>query len=111
MSFLTLTCNGITWYPKHPDACVDMLGYIPEFLSAIDPRPAAEQFDERYRSGGWKPFKGFRMRDNGNMRYPGDPETRLLYEATLNAETIRVYESAWVAVVQPGGEFSVARLD
>lgn len=112
MSFITLTQNGIRWYPKHPRAEPDHLGFIPTFVSAIDPRPAVEQFDERYASGGgWHEFKGFRMLANGNLKYPGDPETALLYEATLNAETIRVYESAWVAVVQPDGAFNVARLD
>lgn len=112
MSLLTIRQNGIMWYPKHKQAEPDHLGFIPSFVSAIDPRPAVEQFDERYSAGGgWHDFKGFRMLSNGNLKYPGDPETVLLYEATLHAETIRVYESAWVAVVQPGGSFAVARLD
>lgn len=104
--------NGIFWEAKHPQANIDMLGYIPQFVSLHDPRGAVEQFDDNYRSGGgWTSFKGFDMLDNGNMQYPGDPQTRLLYEARLRDETIRVYESAWVAVIQPDGSFDVARMD
>ena len=105
--------NGITWYSQRDAANHHHLGLIPSFLSAIDPRPAVEQFDERYRSGGgWHRFKGFRMLTSGDLHYTGDPNTRLLWEAALpNGETVRVYESAWVAVVQPDGSYEIARMD
>lgn len=90
----------------------DYLGYIPGFLSESDTRPAREQFNDGYaHGGGWMPFNGFRMHPNGNIQYPGDPETKLLAEAKLRDETIRVYEHAWVAIVQPDGSFEVSRMD
>ena len=96
---------------NHPMA-VELLGFIPQFLSPNDERPAREQFHTAYsHGGGWRPFKGFDMLPNGNMSYPGDPPTRLIAEAKLRDETIRVYEHAWVAIVQPDGAFEVARID
>lgn len=100
------------WIMKHPQATLEMLGYIPGFLSEHDPRPAREQLHTGYsHGGGWEPFVGFSMLPNGDMSYPGDPPTQLLAETQLRNETIRFYEHAWVAIVQPDGSFEVARLD
>lgn len=98
---------------KNPRATIEMLGFIPMMLSDADPRQASEQFEESYRhGGGWNAFTGFKMLENGNLKYPGDPETKLLFEGKLHdTETIRVYESAWVAIVQPNGDFEVCRMD
>lgn len=70
------------WTIKNPHATMDMLGFIPSFLDIDDPRPAGEQFDERYK---WKPFRGFKMQQNGNLVYPGYPDIRLLAETRLQA--------------------------
>ena len=99
------------WELKHPKATAEMLGYIPTFLNETDPRPAREQFAANYAYGGWTKFEGFTMLSNGNLSYPEDPETRLLAETRLRDEVIRVYESAWVAIVQPDGRYEIARLD
>ena len=98
------------WTSKHPDATLDHLGIIPEFLSVGDPRPAREQFAGRY-IGGWSPFPGFSLLPNGNLSYPGDPETQLLFETRLRKEVIRVYDHAWVTVTQPDGSWEASRLD
>ncbi len=98
------------WTMKHPQANFDMLGFIPSFLDEEDLRPAREQIDEAYCSG-WRPFKGFRMLPNSDLAYPGDPPTRLLAKTKLRDETIRFYDCAWVAIVQPDGSFEVCRLD
>lgn len=96
---------------KHPRATVDMLGLIPDFLSTDNPRSAREQIDANYRhGGGWRPFKGFKMTARG-IEYPGDPPMPLLAEASLRNETIRIYDCAWVAIVQPDGTYEIARLD
>jgi hypothetical protein len=97
------------WEMKHPQATLDMLGYIPSFLDENDPRPAAKQIDTAY-VGGWQPFPGFTMVDNG-LRYPGDPLTPLLAETKLRDETIRFYDCSWVAIVQPDGSYEISRLD
>ncbi len=98
------------WVMKHPQATIELLGYIPSFLSENDPRPARKQFDDAY-IGGWTPFKGHTMLSNGNLAYPGDPETPLLAETKLRDEVIRFYESSWVAIVQPDGSYEIARMD
>lgn len=100
------------WVMKHPRATLDMLGFIPEFITESDPRPAREQIDEAYsHGGGWRKFEGFKMLPNGNIVYPGDPPMLLLFETHLRQETIRVYQHAWVAIVQPDGGYEIARLD
>ena len=102
----------ITFTLKHPQANHEMLGFIPGFLIEADKRSAVEQFDFHYaHGGGWRPMEGFEMLPNGNMQYPGDPPTRLLAEGKLREEVIRIYEYAWVAVTQPDGTFTVARMD
>jgi hypothetical protein len=101
----------MVWIRRHPKANADWhLGFIPSFLNEDDERSAREQFNENYISG-WRPMKGFKLLKNGNLKYPEDPETQLLFETHLRDETIYVYEHAWVAVVQPDGSFEVCRLD
>jgi hypothetical protein len=100
------------WFPKHHTARPDMLGFLPGMLNEEDPRPAREQLDTNYaQGGGWRPFQGFRMLSNGNLAYPGDPPMQLLYETQLRNETIRFYDHAWVAIVQPDGSYEIARMD
>lgn len=102
----------MNWIKKHPEATLGMMGYIQGFLSEFDPRPAREQFDSAYaHGGGWLPSRGFKLLPNGNIRYPGDPEVRMLFEAKLREETIRFYEHAWVMILQPDGRFEICRMD
>lgn len=96
----------------HPHATREMLGLIPAFLQQADRRSAAEQFNERYaHGGGWRPFEGFSLRPNGCIKYPGDPEKWPLAQAKLRDETIRIYQGAWVMVLQPDGSFEISRMD
>lgn len=100
------------WIQKHPRANEDHLGHIPDFLSEDDPQSAKEQIHKNYsHGGGWVAMKGFEMDPDGSLLYRGDPPTLLLYEAKLRDEAIRVYQHAWVAIVQSDGTFEVARLD
>jgi hypothetical protein len=98
-------------YP--PRAVIEALGFIPEFLNDLDPRPAREQFNESYaHGGGWRKFDGFEMdpKDHG-ITYPGDPTYMPLASLTLRDETIFIYPHAWVAIVQPDGTYEIARMD
>jgi hypothetical protein len=102
----------MTWYAKHPQVTMDMLGFIPSFLNEEDKRPAKEQIDSNYsHGGGWSAFHGFTMLPNGNLSYPGDPEVLLLAETKLRDETIRFYEHSWLCIIQPDGSFEIARVD
>lgn len=88
------------------------LGFIPEMLSESDPRPAKEQLDTGYRhGGGWNPFKGFELMPDKSIAYPGDPTIKPLSSAKLRDEEIYVYPYAWVMILQPSGEYEIARMD
>lgn len=97
----------------------DAIGMLPDFLSDSDPRGACAQFATNY-CGGWHDMTvgagGFTAIDNFRfLHYPGDPALPALAETTLHVdnepERIIVYDSAYVAVVQPDGSFRVSRLD
>jgi hypothetical protein len=97
------------WELKHPRAAMDMLGVVPDFLSDQDHRSARDQINERY-VGGWKPISGFSFPDEF-LRCPDEPPRPLIAETKLRDETIKFYNGAWVAIIQPTGEFEVSRLD
>lgn len=101
----------------------DLVGFIPEFLSNDDPRPAKEQIDAAYQhGGGWRRFNGFEYcPDDHSIKYPGDPRMMPVASCVLHAdsahhseakpETIYVYPSAWVNIVQADGSYEIARID
>ena len=91
----------------HPNVDV---GYLPSFLHEEDPRPAREQFDQRYIHGGWRPTSGGTIR-NFVMYYPGDPPLVPIAMITFRDEIILLYPGDFVAIVQPDGSFEVARMD
>ena len=92
---------------------MDIIGYLPTFVSAADPRPAREQMDDAYaHGGGWRPSNGFALDANdGSLHYPDDPPMPVLAAAELRDETINVYPHAWVGIVQKDGSFEVCRMD
>ncbi len=91
---------------------IDWVGYLPGMLDASNPAPAVVQLSHNYISG-WNPMDGFVMMNHltGVLTYPGDPALRPVAKAKLRDETIFVYESGWVTIVQPDGSFEAARLD
>jgi len=97
--------------PYDPDTMVT--GYIPSFLNGQDDRPAREQLHENYRhGGGWRPFPGMGLDlERRQLTYPGDPPRRMVAMARLRTEKIYLFESSWVAIVQPDGSYEVARMD
>ena len=102
----------ITFTMLHPRATTEMLGYIPQFFSESDPRPAAEQLDEAYsHGGGWSPMPKWRMSHDGIITYPGDNPLKPIAMAMLRNETIYVYQHAWVGIVQPDKSYQVSRVD
>jgi hypothetical protein len=97
----------------HPRATMDHIGLIPNFLVEEDPRPASEQFDERYNfGGGWRPMSNFKMDPKTFvLKYPGDPTFAPIARIEFRKERIFIYEHAFVCIVQEDGSFSVARMD
>lgn len=89
----------------------DMLGRLPDMLNDADPLPAVNQFDRGYaHGGGWRNHVKFASAGE-TLIYPGDPPMRKIAETQLRDERIVLYESSWVAVIQPDGSFDVARMD
>jgi hypothetical protein len=95
----------------HPRATLDSWGYIPTFLNGDDPRPAKEQFNERYVYGGWNPFKGFTKDEKDGLHYPGDPVQKPISEILFRNERILLYPASWVCVIEPDGSWEVCRMD
>jgi hypothetical protein len=96
----------------HPRCTPDHVGYIPTFLDREDPRPAREQFAERYIYGGWRPQDGFtKGEDLYSLKYPGDPVLHPIASMVLKDETIMIYDHGYVAIWQKGGTFEMCRMD
>ena len=87
-------------------------GYIPGFLRDDDPRPAREQFDERYVSG-WVPAPPGLSFDveTLTMTYPNDPPMHPISGLQFRDETLLLYPSSWVVIVQKDGSWEAARMD
>ena len=123
------------WH-MHNGATRKMLGFIPDFLHDLDPRPAAVQFNEAYAHGvGWHSFgKGkwkLKLPDWANehellstaaLTYPGDPAFVLVASAVLHEsdsdpkikpELILIFDGGpWVVIKQLNSdEFDVSRMD
>ena len=100
-----------------PKVKAEALGLLPLFLSDNDPRSAQEQLDANYmHEGGFNPLSGFTLAfpekmGEAYLSYPGDPLMMELGRVKLRDELVIMFESAWVAVVQPSGEYVVARMD
>lgn len=95
------------------DQMYEALGFIPDFLSELDERPAKEQINENYaHGGGWLPLTGWSFDpDTLIMQYPEDPPYKPIAMAKLREERIILYPYSWVAIVQPDNTFEMARLD
>ena len=100
----------ITFYPFHPRATIDDYGFIPTFLDEADPRPAAEQFNERYQ-GGWRPQKGCTLSDKGELLYPGDPAQRPISALRFRDELIVLYPYSYIMIHQRDGSYEFCRMD
>ena len=99
-------------FALHPRCTVDHVGFLPTFLDLDDPRPAAEQFQERYVHGGWRNQSGFKTgKQRYSLHYPGDPPLNPIAVMHLRDETIMVYEHAYVAIWQKDGTFEACRMD
>lgn len=100
--------------PKEYDV-TDIVGARILCWDANDPRPAIEQHDERQMgNGAWSDFKGFKFDpEKHTLNYSGDPALKpwAVADLPLTAQTIYVYQSAWVCIVDNDGSFTVDRRD
>lgn len=93
----------------------NLIGFIPDFLSEDDPRPAKDQFNENYaHGGGWQPFGADKWQvdlEAGTITYPEDPPYHAVAEITFRDERIFIFPHAWVMIVQPDNSWEIARMD
>lgn len=95
---------------------MEVAGLLPMMFNEYDERSAREQADANYQhGGGWRKFDGFIFYDKepgyAFISYQGDPDTLELSRAQLRDETIILFEHSWVAIVQPDGQYEIARMD
>lgn len=100
----------LVWEMIHPQMTLQGLGYIPSFLDEEAPGDAIEQFSRNY-IGGWRPFEGFKILPNGNLKYPGDPETQLLAKCRFKDQTLYFYQYSWMRVELADGSSQISRMD
>jgi hypothetical protein len=101
-----------TAYLVHPDAVPNHVGYLPDFLVESDPRPAREQFNERYKDGGWRPMEGFSYNARTHaLSSEGDPDLPLMAFIQFRDEQIMIYQYSIILILQKNGTFEVARMD
>jgi hypothetical protein len=115
--------NNVHWELSKDAALIpDLVGFIPNMISADDPRPLKEQIAENYaHGGGWSPMDHWKLDPaTGTITYPAvsvddDPEEPEVYKpiakAVVRDETFYVYHLAWVCIVQKDGSFEVSRMD
>ena len=88
------------------------VGYIPTFLDVDDPRPAKEQFAERYVYSGWRNQTGFAaLKNTPVLQFPGDPPMQPIAMMALRDEAIFVYLHGYVSIFQKDGTFEACRMD
>lgn len=94
-----------------------LCGILPEFFDESDPRPARDQLHENYaHGGGVHPFKGFTLNSwrslgRAYLSYPEDPPMMEVARGFLRNETVILFESNWVAIVQPNDDHLICRVD
>src|SRR5882724_11130740 len=96
-----------------PDVTLEDLGRIYGMLDLTNPAPARDQLNANYQhGGGWRPFDDkFTLGDDDSLGYPDDEPLHPIAEIRLRAERIIIYESNFVAIVQPDRSFEVCRMD
>jgi hypothetical protein len=94
-----------------------LAGLLPDIITASDPRPAAEQIAERYaHGGGYRPFGGgsWALGVKGGkitLEYPGGPMFREVARIELAKQTVVLFDSAFVAIIELDLAFVVLRMD
>jgi hypothetical protein len=100
----------MVFIPHHPNSSLEHFGLIPGMLDAEDPRPARDQFNEKYYFG-WSPQPKFELGPGDRLYYPGDPPFQPIAELIFRHERIVLYEGKFVAIIQLDGSFEVCRMD
>jgi hypothetical protein len=92
---------------------VELTGLLPDIFRSEDPRPAAEQANDRYaHGGGWRPQAKWKISPvTGVASYPGDPDMEPIALGRLRNERVYVYDHGYVCIMQTDGTFEMCRMD
>jgi len=92
---------------------MERAGFLPTFFSNDDPRSAYKQLLANYQFGA--PGKGFTLTGNGTkdwrLCYPEERPLRPVSFALMRGEALVLFESEWLAIIQPDGAFIVHRVN
>lgn len=91
------------------------LGRIPLLIDPNCDDPVWQQVQDNLPAG-WCPVLGeerakWSLFNDDYLMYPGLPPVAPAAMAYLRSEKILVYPAGWVVVVEPGGDFTVARIE
>jgi hypothetical protein len=91
------------------------MGAVPWFFDDEDPRPAAEQLNERYaHGGGFRPWGKEKWKLDAKaltIKWPGEKAMKPRAKATLHTDTLVFYDHAILAIIHEDGTFDVTRVD
>ena len=102
--------NGV-WQPLTPQ-----LGMLSSLIYPAEVS-VKEQIEQNYaHGGGYVTTPGFTLElpnegDTAQLLYPGDPPIAEISRCRIDEELVIVFDYAFVAIVQRGGAFEVARMD
>lgn len=106
---------GTVWEFLHDDFNMEMLGFIPGWLSNDDPDPPEKQIDKNYsHGGGWRPMSSKEWgvdRETYTIQYPEDPPLLPLAKTKVHDDIVVFYPYAFVGVFRPDGTYEIARVD
>lgn len=93
-----------------------LTGLLPLIISDRDPRPVKDQIEDRYaHGGGYRPLNGFKLKRPATsvlyLHYPGDPPFYEVARTQVRDELVVLFDSSFVAIIQPDGSFAVTRMD
>ena len=92
-------------------------GFLPTFILESDPRPLAEQINERYQhGGGWRPMGGWEIVGKSDfgptIKYEEDGSSmEAIGRCRFRNEMLYLYDYDFLMILNDDGSFEVARVD
>lgn len=90
---------------------------LPIILLPNDPRPVAEQLDDRYAHGGGYRPSGDKFTLIGHpagdmaLQYPGDPDFPEVSRCQINSQLCVLFSSSFMAIIEQDNSHVIVRVD
>lgn len=115
---MAIQIQGLSTWALAPGHNEHAVGFLPSIFNDEDERSAPEQLNANYgHGGGCSPFNGFTLekadvQGEAFLIYPEDPPMREVARCVLSdAETLILFDSSWLAIVNADGTNIVTRVD